>query len=190
MKIEDLNKQQIILLAILVAFVASIATGITVVTLMQQTPQTIATPINKIIRQTVEYVAPTEETKQKAALSDEEIRLLNQLKTVGSFVATVSVKTNKDTTKIIGNGLFFGKNQVIVTPALKELKEGEEYIVDSIFGEQFVSKYTTSAEYSVLELVVENEVIIDDTATDTELDPNAGNTTNTSDIPPEVNPTP
>jgi len=38
MDIKDLNKSQLILLAVLLSFVTSIATGITTVTLMQQAP--------------------------------------------------------------------------------------------------------------------------------------------------------
>ena len=49
MDIKDLNKSQLILLAVfLLAFITSIATGITTVTLMQQAPTSITIPINKV----------------------------------------------------------------------------------------------------------------------------------------------
>ncbi len=60
MDIQDLNKTQLILLALLLSFVTSIATGITTVTLMQQAPASVTVPINRIIRQTVEKIVPAE----------------------------------------------------------------------------------------------------------------------------------
>ncbi len=60
MDIKDLNKPQLILLAILLSFVTSIATGITTVTLMQQAPSSVTVPINRIIKQTVEKIQQVE----------------------------------------------------------------------------------------------------------------------------------
>lgn len=52
-----LNTQQIILLCLLVSFVTSIATGITTVSLMQQSPEPVTQTINRVIERTVETVA-------------------------------------------------------------------------------------------------------------------------------------
>src|SRR3989338_8018073 len=60
MDIKDLNKAQLILLAILLSFVTSIATGIVTVTLMQQAPASVTVPINRIIQQTVEKIQQVE----------------------------------------------------------------------------------------------------------------------------------
>lgn len=61
----NLNTQQIVLLCLLVSFVTSIATGITVVSLMQQTPEPVTQTINRVIERTVETVTqqPVEEIK-------------------------------------------------------------------------------------------------------------------------------
>ena len=62
---DHLNKHQIILLSILVCFVTSIATGITVVSLMDQSPQPVTQTINRVIQNTIEKVVPTDNgTKQ------------------------------------------------------------------------------------------------------------------------------
>lgn len=53
---NDLNTQQVILLALLVAFVTSIATGITVVSLMQQSTQPVTQTINRVVEKTVERI--------------------------------------------------------------------------------------------------------------------------------------
>ncbi|KKS11774.1 MAG: hypothetical protein UU66_C0009G0017, partial [Parcubacteria group bacterium GW2011_GWB1_41_5] len=60
MDIKDLNKSQLILLAVLLSFVTSIATGITTVTLMQQAPVSFTAPINRVVQQTIEKIQQVE----------------------------------------------------------------------------------------------------------------------------------
>jgi S1-C subfamily serine protease len=75
MDIKDLNKPQLILLAILLSFVTSIATGIVTVTLMQQAPSSVTVPINRIVRQTVEKIVPVpgKETVQTVIIKEEDL---------------------------------------------------------------------------------------------------------------------
>ena len=74
MDIKDLNKPQLILLAILLSFITSIATGIVTVTLMQQAPASITVPINRVVRETVEKIVPVpgKETIQTVVIKEEE----------------------------------------------------------------------------------------------------------------------
>ncbi len=60
MDMKDLNKSQLILLAVLLSFVTSIATGITTVTLMQQAPASFTTPVNRVVQQTIEKIQQVE----------------------------------------------------------------------------------------------------------------------------------
>ena len=55
---EDLNKNQLILLALLVSFVTSIATGIATVSLLEQAPKEVTRVINRVVERTVETVTP------------------------------------------------------------------------------------------------------------------------------------
>ncbi len=75
MDIKDLNKSQLILLAILLSFITSIATGITTVTLMQQAPTSVTTPINNVVRQTIEKIQQVEgkTTTQTVVVKEEDL---------------------------------------------------------------------------------------------------------------------
>ena len=53
---EELNKTQLVLLAIFITLVTSSATGVIVVTLMDQSPQGVTQTINRVVERTVERV--------------------------------------------------------------------------------------------------------------------------------------
>ncbi len=59
MDLNNLNKHQVILVALLVSFVASTATGIITVSLMNQAPPPVTQTIEHVIQTTVEKVAPS-----------------------------------------------------------------------------------------------------------------------------------
>lgn len=65
---DDLNKQQLILLALLVSFVTSIATGIVTVSLMDQAPQGITQTVSRVVEKTIERVVPASTTPSAAAV--------------------------------------------------------------------------------------------------------------------------
>lgn len=70
-----MNKPQLILLAVLLSFITSIATGITTVTLMQQAPASFTVPVNRVIQQTVEKIQQVEgkTTVQTVVVKEEDL---------------------------------------------------------------------------------------------------------------------
>lgn len=152
MDVKDLNKSQLILLAILLSFVISIATGITTVTLMEQAPSSITIPITRVVRETVEKVAPESVTIPAEALSPEEKKLLEQLKAIKPLTVSLYLK-DAEGDKILGTGLFLGDNKVVIASLIPEPKEGEVYVVKSVLGEQGVAKVVQEKDFSIVELI-------------------------------------
>lgn len=153
MDIKDLNKSQLILLAILLSFVISIATGITTVTLMEQAPESVTIPVTKVIRETVEKVVPGETIIKTQDLSDEQKKLLEDLKAIKPLTVSLFVKgATPAEDKILGTGLFLGDNRVIIASIIDEPKEGEVYVVKSVLGEQTVTKVRKEEDFTIIEL--------------------------------------
>jgi len=157
MDLKELNKSQLILLAILLSFVTSIATGITTVTLMQQAPSSVTVPINRIVKQTVEKIVPVDVGSKNEALSDDQKKLLEELKAIKPLTVSLFLKEEKED-KILGTGLFLGDNKVVVASLIPAPKEGEEYVVKSVLGEQKVSKVTQEKDFTIIELVENNTI--------------------------------
>jgi len=73
MDLNDLNKQQLILLALLVSFITSIATGIVTVTLMDQAPPGVTQTINRVVEKTVQVIAPPGSSENKNQIVTETV---------------------------------------------------------------------------------------------------------------------
>lgn len=72
---DDLNKNQLILLALLVSFVTSIATGIATVSLIDQAPAEVTRVINRVVERTVETVSapPPRSVEETIVLREEDL---------------------------------------------------------------------------------------------------------------------
>lgn len=155
MDVKELNKSQLILLAILLSFITSIATGIMTVTLLEKAPDSVTVPINRIVRQTVDKIAPTESVSNFGALSNDQKKLLEELKAIKPLTVSLYLKGDvekKIEDKILGTGLFLGDDKIVIASIIPAQKEGEVYIVKSVLGEQKVSKVTQEKDFTIVEL--------------------------------------
>lgn len=119
MDIKDLNKPQLILLSLLLSFVASIATSITTMTLMQQAPLAVTAPINRIVKQTVEKIQQVEgKTTVQTVVVKEEDLVVDAIAKNQSSIFTISRDVADDSGKLIevsaGKGFILDASGIIV----------------------------------------------------------------------------
>lgn len=79
---NDLNSQQIVLLCLLVSFVSSIATGITTVSLLDQSPEQVSQTINRVVEKTIERVIETPQEKEDKTRSNNSNNIERIVETV------------------------------------------------------------------------------------------------------------
>lgn len=107
---EHLTKQQIILLALLVSFVSSIATGIVTVSLLDQAPPAVSQTINRVVERTIERVAPqATSTKEIIVVKDDEAVVDSIAK------ASKSIVEIRDVSGFLGLGVIVSSSGTIVS---------------------------------------------------------------------------
>lgn len=99
---EHLNKQQIILLALLVSFVSSIASGIVTVSLMTQGGQL---PITQTINRVVERTLATGSVKETIIVKDDEA-VVNAINTASKGIVRIFLVNQGSSDKFIGIGII------------------------------------------------------------------------------------
>ncbi len=134
MDLEKLTKHQTILLALLLSFVTSIATGIVTVTLMDQAPPAMTNTINRIVERTVEVVVPDPKgqaasviTKETTVVVKEEDLITDAIKKGSEFVVRIETQGEEEGYNTILLGSVISKNGMIITDS--------EYVTDD--GEYF-----------------------------------------------------
>ena len=93
MDVKELNKAQLILLSILISFVTSIATGVATFALLQQAPESVKVPINRIVQQTVERIV---EVQKGQTLSEDDLKLIEDLKALKPLIDKLASEEIKD----------------------------------------------------------------------------------------------
>lgn len=126
---EQFTKQQLILLALLVAFVSSIVTGITTVSLMAQDPQGVTQTINRVVERTIEKVATPDNSAAVAKPQKEVTIVVREEEFVTKAVqeahdAIVRIKNKKDGA-LLGIGVVINSEGIIIAdrnavPIIKE----------------------------------------------------------------------
>src|SRR3989344_1190668 len=115
MQMEELNKNQIILLVLLVSFITSIATGIVTVTLMDQAPQEVTLTINRV----VETVVPGETKistviKEVPVIVTEEALIVEAINNGSPSVFRIFINQGSDK-KQIGSTVYVDKRGYFAT---------------------------------------------------------------------------
>lgn len=126
---ESLNKHQIILLALLVAFVVSIATGITVVSLLGQSPQPVVQTINRVVEKTIEKISSSQTTAGEekktttVVVKDEDLTISAIDKNVKSIVRIFT--TLADGTQLfIADGVIVSEKGYVITDKASIVQSG------------------------------------------------------------------
>jgi hypothetical protein len=132
---EDLNKQQMVLLTLLVSFVTSIATGIITVALLAEAPPEVPQTVNRIIERTIERVVPDEtkndeptriETITKevtVTLKEDDLFTSSVEKNIGK-IARVYSDTVATGTKHMAIATLLSKDGVMIAERGELLAEG------------------------------------------------------------------
>jgi len=106
---ENLNKTQLILLAVLLSFVVSIATAIFTVALLEQAPAPVPQTINRVIKETIEKVSPTE---TKTIVVKEEDLVVDAIEKNKNSLVYI-FKKGEGEPENLGLGFFVAKNLII-----------------------------------------------------------------------------
>ena len=144
MDIKDLNKPQLIMLALLLSFVTSIATGITTVTLMQQAPASVTIPINRIVRKTVEKIVPVEGKSTTVVIKEEDLvvdAIAKNQSAIFSITKEIQGADFRTTEVSAGRGFAISKDDIVVADGSLVPAIGTYYVKNDSgkFKAEFVS---------------------------------------------------
>ncbi len=137
---ENLSKQQIILLTLLVSFVTSIATGIVTVALMNQAPVGVTQTINRVVERTIEKVVPATPTKETQTIVKETVVVntddqivsaveKNSKSIVRIYSRESSRSYDSDSVRFIGLGAVVSDDNVIIADNNTFVFDGGRYFI-------------------------------------------------------------
>ena len=117
---EDLNKQQLVLLTLLVSFVTSIGTGIITFTMLQEAPIAVTQTINRVVERTIEKVVPEtggEPQTITTVVINEEDRVLDAISKNEKSIVRLKTTAADGSSLFMGLGLVVSADGVIVADA-------------------------------------------------------------------------
>lgn len=120
MNLEHLTKTQLLFLTLFLSFVTSTATGVLIVSLLDEAPQTVTQTVNRVVEKTIEKVADNKDqgassviTKEVTVLVNDEDLITESIAKHGKRVVTLHEATS--TAPVAAVGVFFPKKGNIVT---------------------------------------------------------------------------
>lgn len=143
---ENLTKQQIILLTLLVSFVTSIATGIVTVALMNQAPVGVVQTINRVVEKTIETVTtPTKEiqtiVKETVTVNPDD-QIVSAVEKTSKSVVRI-YRTNADPSSGSNSMVFVGLGAVVtddgvVTTDNSLILDSGKYFIATLGGDKLL----------------------------------------------------
>src|SRR3989344_6127783 len=144
--LEDLNKHQLILLTLLVAFVTSIATGIITYTLLQEAPVEVTQTINRVVERTIEKVATDSgsngEVVREIQVVNEEDLILESIDKSAKSIVRVKTLGFDGVEILSGLGLVVAPEIVVMDS--RSFSQGSNYTIHFHDGK----KYNTSKSFT------------------------------------------
>ncbi|MEK9132042.1 MAG: serine protease [Patescibacteria group bacterium] len=123
---DHLNKQQLVLLALLLSFVTSIATGIVTVSLVNQAPPAVTQTINRVVERTIEKVVPAQGaaviTRETVVVKSDDAAI-NSIEKNSASIVRIKTKIDPNTAGnpsaeplevFVGLGLVVSKDGIIL----------------------------------------------------------------------------
>ncbi len=171
---EDLTKQQVVLLTLLVSIITSIATGIVTVSLMDQAPTGATHVINRVIEKTVEKVIPAQQgaaviTKETIIVKTED-QAVAVVENITPSLVKIFSKTESTAKEVfVGMGLVISRDGVIVTDGTLVSATGGEYVIVTSTGTRhMVSSVQIEKDTLVARLIASSTPLVSvDLATST-----------------------
>ncbi len=133
---EELNKNQLILLVLLISFVTSIGTGIMTVSLLMEAPVEVTNTINRVVERTIESVGPVQtiitggpkETQIQTVVVKEEDQVIGAIeKNTKSVVRIRERNKSVEVDNLYGLGVVVSREGVIATDK-KIISEAMQYV--------------------------------------------------------------
>lgn len=147
---EHLTKSQIVLLTLFVSFVASMATGVVVVTLMGQAPDPMNQTITNVIERTIEKITPgpvIEKTKS-VIVKDEDLVVAAIDRNIKSTVAFRVVGQDGEL-RLAGVGVIVSPDGLVIT---EKGNFGEGVLTTTVDGIQYALQVLSNEKSSTLGL--------------------------------------
>ena len=162
---EDLNKNQIILLSVLISFVTSIATGIMTTSLLMEAPVEVTNTINRVVEKTIETVVPEQvvtnikpqrEKEIQTVVVSEEDRVIGTIDKNSKSIVRIYAVNNELGVKVFYSlGVVLTKDGIILTDK-KQVSEAMDYVALMYDGSEiplvYLSGFKTNGGYFVAKL--------------------------------------
>lgn len=147
---EHLNKSQIVLLTLFVSFVSSMATGIVVVTLMQQSPEPVTQTLTRVVERTIEKITPTVVEKQgkTVVVKDEDLIVAAIERNIKSTVAFRVVGQDGES-RSSGVGTIVSADGLVITD---KGNFGEGVLTTTVNGVQYALQVLSNEKGNALGL--------------------------------------